>query len=57
VPDFPIGDILDDARCSPTGNCGAGATTCACPILISVNLREAAFSTSCGGSTIAAWGA
>src|ERR1700686_5518227 len=40
------------ARCSPTGNCGAGATTWARPILMSVNLRECEFSTSRGGSTI-----
>jgi hypothetical protein len=49
--------MLEAARCSPIGNCGAGATGCACPILISVNLREAASATTGGGSTIAGCGA
>ena len=39
------------ARCSPTGNCGAGATTCAWPILMSPTFRIDAVSTLGGGST------
>jgi hypothetical protein len=49
--------MFADACCSPIGNCGAGATTCVRPMLMSVNLLEALFSICGGGSTIAACGA
>src|SRR5437868_4719107 len=42
-----------NVRCSVTGNCGAGATTCARPILISPNLWISAACTT-GGGAIAA---
>src|SRR5258708_20186325 len=44
------------AYCSATGNSGAGATTCECPMLMSPKLRCEAASKLGGGLTIAACG-